>query len=93
MVGSNGESRWGGGGERFTGKMHNIPFQELKWLEREPLSFLFLFGGGGRFFYCISSDFSDFPNMTVEYIDLSVLHASCFSLSLLFLTYTKVLYK
>ena len=28
--------------------------------------------------YCISSDSSDLPDMTVEYIDLSVLHTSCF---------------
>ena len=34
--------------------------------------------------YCVSSDFSDLPDMTVERIDVSVPHTSCFSL---YLTY------
>ena len=39
--------------------------------------------------YCISSDFSDLPDMRDEKIDLSVLSRTCFSLNLLYLAYAQ----
>ena len=39
----------------------------------------------------MSLDFSDLPDMTVEYIDLSVLHTSCLSMPLLYLTLYKII--
>ena len=36
--------------------------------KRDVLFFFFFF----KYFYCVSSDFSDLPDMTDEYIDLSV---------------------
>ena len=41
-------------------------------------------------FYCISSDFSDRPHMTDEYIDLSVYALTGLLLYVLYITYTKV---
>ena len=38
-------------------------------------------------FYCISSDFSDLPDMTDEYIDLSVYALTGWLLYILHLTY------
>ena len=53
-------------------------------------------GGRGRggegtwvflYFYCISSDFSDLPDMTDEYIDVSVYALTGLLLNILHLTY------
>ena len=40
-----------------------------------------------KYFYCISSDFSDLPDMTDEYIDLSVYALTGWLLYILHLTY------
>ena len=47
-------------------------------------TFFFLFF---KYFYCISSDFSDLPDMTDEYIDLSVYALTGWLLYILHLTY------
>ena len=44
-----------------------------------------------KYFYCISSDFSDLPDMTDEYIDLSVYALTGWLLYILHLTYIHLL--
>ena len=46
----------------------------------------FLLGVGGNF-YCISSDYSDLPDTTDQYIELSVIRYSTIYISSLYLTY------
>ena len=53
---------------------------ESLWLEGGNFDFF-------SFFYCISSDFSDLPDMTDEYIDLSVYALTGWLLYVLYLTY------
>ena len=51
-------------------------------------SFFFIFSSFlKKYFYCISSDFSDLPDMTDEYIDLSVYVLTGWLLYILHLTY------
>ena len=66
------------------GKIKDIVNSCLKGLRH--LTFFFFF----KYFYCISSDFSDLPDMTDEYIDLSVYALTGWLLYILHLTYTKV---
>ena len=51
-----------------------------------PIIFFFLFFFF-KYFYCISSDFSDLPDMTDEHIDLSVYALTDWLLYILHLTY------
>ena len=53
-------------------------------MSRMYVSVFFLFL---KYFYCISSDFSDLPDMTDEYIDLSVYALTGWLLYILHLTY------
>ena len=53
----------------------------------QPLVFLFFLFVFFKYFYCISSDFSDLPDMTDEYIDLSVYALTGWLLYILHLTY------
>ena len=50
------------------------------------ITFFFFF----NIFYCISSDFSDLPDMTDEYIDLSVCYNWLVVIHIAFNIYTKV---
>ena len=65
--------------------LHPVVFKVRMGWDSQLNLFFFLFFK--KYFHCISSDFSDLPDMTDEYIDLSVYVLTGWLLYILHLTY------